>query len=273
MLRIGIRWLLRLERVARRLRLSLLRKSRGQVGSSIPDTPNDPSAWEELYLQPIAVVTSLSNPVARSVAELTEPGEWLLEMGCGSGRISAELATVGRRIELCDFSSRILDQSVRLFQLSGLPKPKCTQCDITQPLPWNSGEVDVVWSSGVLEHWTDEQVEMIVGEMARVSRKCVISLVPYAGCVLYRLGKYVAERNMLWPYGRELPRWSLRPQFEKAGLKNVTERTILSEGGPTTLNLTDPIFREIAADWWSTLSEDDDLLKQQGYLLLTVGYH
>jgi len=272
MVEIGIRWLLRLERVSRRLRLRLQRKRVGQAAEPNSEAPNNPIAWEALYLGSPSVVSRLSHPVAHALAELTVPGELLLEAGCGSAQISAELATAGRRIELCDFSAKILGQAKRVFEVSGLTAPRSTECDITDPLPWAAGEVDVVWSSGVLEHWSDEQVEGIVREMARVSRRCVISLVPYAGCVLYQLAKHTAERNGLWPYGRELPRWSLRPLFEKVGLKAVVERTIWSEAAPDMLNLTDPLYREVAADWWSAASADKRLRGEQGYLLLTVGY-
>jgi SAM-dependent methyltransferase len=234
--------------------------------------PPDAAAWERVCLTPVAPVHGLSNPVARALAGLTAPGDVLLEAGCGSGTLSAELATAGRVIELCDFSQAILDRAAELFRLSGLAPPRLTLCDLTRPLPWPDRALDVVWSSGVLEHWTDDELLPIVGEMARVSRKCVVSLVPYAGCVFYRLGKHLAEENGRWPYGREIPRQTLRPVFERAGLSGVREWTVWEEWGPRLLGLADAELERVVCAWWGSLPPDDPVREGQGYLLLTVGF-
>jgi SAM-dependent methyltransferase len=233
--------------------------------------PNDAAGWEQICLTPVEPVTRLSSPVARTVAELTCAGDVLLEAGCGSGALSAELATAGRRIELCDFSRAILDRAAELFRASNLPPPRITLCDLTKPLPWRDRAVDVVWSSGVLEHWPDEELIPIVSEMARISRKCVISLVPYAGCVFYRLGKYLAEQSGQWPYGREIPRRTLRPVFQRAGLSDIREYTVWNDWGPRLLSLADRKMEQVIQGWWDSLPEDDPVKDGQGYLLLTVG--
>jgi SAM-dependent methyltransferase len=234
--------------------------------------PNNAAAWEEVRYAPLELVTQLSSPVAMAVADLTKAGDVLLEAGCGSGKHSAELATAGRVIELCDFSQRVLDRAGELFELSRLPAPRRTLCDLTKPLPWAEGAVDTTWSSGVLEHWTDEELLPIVREMARISRKCVISLVPSARCLFYRLGKQLAEAKGRWPYGRELPRSSLRSVFEKAGLHRVREYSIWPEWGPKMLGAADRSYQIFVEKWWASLPSDDPVKAEQGYLLLTVGY-
>lgn len=251
-----------------------LRKQNQTVGSETQNLarPNDAAAWEEIKYAPLEPVTQLSSPVARAVADLTEAGDVLLEAGCGSGKHSAELATAGRVIELCDFSPRVLDRAVELFELSRLPAPRRTLCDLTKPLSWEDGAMDTTWSSGVLEHWTDDELLPIVGEMARISRKCVISLVPSARCLFYRLGKQLAEAKGRWPYGRELPRGSLQTVFEQAGLHRVREYSIWPEWGPKMLGATDRTFQIFVEKWWASLSNDDPVKAEQGYLLLTVGY-
>lgn len=236
-----------------------------------PAVPNDADEWERVCLTPVEPVTRLSSAVARSIADLTRPGDLLLEAGCGWAGVSAELATAGRRIALADFSRPILDRARALFEASRLPAPETTCCDLTEPLPWTARTFDVVWSSGVLEHWTDEELVPIVLEMARVSRRSVISLVPFAGCVLYRLGKHLAEEAGRWPYGRELPRQTLQPVFERAGLTNIREYTVWSEWAPRMLRLTQPRLQRAVARWWESLPPDDPVKRGQGYLLLTVG--
>src|ERR1700740_146833 len=78
--------------------------------------PNCAEQWEKQYLAPVIPVKSLTHPVAVEIAKLTLPGDVLLETGCGSARISAELATVGRKIELCDFSEPILERATEVFR-------------------------------------------------------------------------------------------------------------------------------------------------------------
>ena len=268
-----VKSLLAIERRIRARRLTLMAAEYRKTRSSQTTHANSPDEWDiEYAFQPLIPVKSLTNPIASLVANLTEPGDMLLETGCGSGVLSAQLATTGRRICLCDFSWNILLRAKRLFEVSGLQMPEMCVCDLTDALPYADCSVDTVWSSGVLEHWDDKEVERIVADMRRVSRRSVIAFVPYAGSVLYRMGKYLAERNGLWPYGRELPRMSLRKIFEASGLREVQEQIVCPEYAPSTLGLAEPIIRDIVAEWWDNLPLNDPVRFNQGYLLMTVGY-
>jgi SAM-dependent methyltransferase len=236
--------------------------------------PNTSEGWELRYVQksapsPIKVAKSEISGILNT---LTRPGESLLETGCGSGALSAELALLGRKISVCDFSQPILDRVKLLFQVSGLNTPETYLVDITRRMPFSDNQFDVVWSSGVLEHWVDEEIVPIVRESARCARRCVISLVPNERSLLYRYGREYAEANGIAPWGRELPRQSLRNAFEQAGLKNVTERTCCLSDAPRLIYATDPVFAEKLCHWWDSLRDDDPVKQNQGYLLLTVGY-
>jgi SAM-dependent methyltransferase len=254
-------------RLTRHARLSFLRRqARWQT-----DRPNSASEWSALYPDRQEIIREIQSPVARAIVDLTSVADVLLEAGCGHARLSAELALAGRTIELCDFSQDILDRAAALFERSSLPVPRLTLADITRPLPWPDESVDWVWSSGVLEHWTDEELAPILKEMRRISRKGVISLVPNARSVFYRLGKYLMEDEGLWPYGRELPKATLTPVFHGAGLKSIREFTIVPEEALLLLRPTDPSIYALVSNWWMKLPPDDPLLRDQGYLLVTVG--
>lgn len=255
-------------RLSREVRLKLLRRN----GQSQLVRPNSAEEWAALYADGENVVSKTQSPVARAIIDLTEPGDVLLEAGCGHARLSAELASAGRVIELCDFSQSILDHAVSLFERSRLPRPRVKLADLTRPLPWEDGAVDLVWSSGVLEHWTDQELVPIVTEMARISRKAVVSLVPNARSVFYRMGKHLMEEAGLWPYGRELPRATLASVFLSAGLDRIHEFTIMPEHSPAFLRPTDPGMYGVATAWWARVPPDDPLVRDQGYLLLTVGF-
>ncbi len=259
--------LARLERLLRTLRRRLTRPR----ATARTDRPNNAEEWSQLYADHLQPVRTLSSPIAEAIAQLTQPGDVVLETGCGAAAISAELATAGRIIELADFSDAILQRARQLFAVSGLAEPRTTLCDLTRPLPWPDRAVDVCWSSGVLEHWTDAELVSVVRELARITRKRVVSLVPYSGCLAYRWGKSVAEAEGTWPYGRELPRASLRTVFEQAGLQRVTESNLWSAAGFNFLDFVDSEIRRRAVAWFESLPADDPLRAQQGYLLLTVG--
>lgn len=235
------------------------------------DLPNDPGKWEDIYLTDVKPVTGVRDLVAKRISELTEAQDEILEAGCGSGELSAQLAHAGRSVILADFSDKILKRAARVFQASSLSAPKLINLDLTKKFPLETDSVDVVWSSGVLEHWTDEELIPIVAEMNRVSRKKVISLVPYAGSLFYRLGKHLLEKSHRWPYGREIPRFSLAGVFENAGCKTVFEEVIWTDWPPRFLAMYDSQLGNEALSWWESLPEDDPVKYKQGYLLLTVG--
>jgi SAM-dependent methyltransferase len=263
--------LLRLERGSRRQRLRLLARQAAQRREGDLQRTNSAEQWAQVYEGETKPVTGLSGSVAGTIAGLTLPHEILLEAGCGSAVASAELATTGRKIHLLDFSRQVLDRGADLFHRSQLDAPSLTLADLTKPLPLPDRSVDVVWSSGVLEHWSDEELTPIVREMKRICRRAVISLVPSSRCVLYRLGKAMAEEHGAWPYGREIPRDSLRQTFQDAGLVNVQEKTVCADWAPKVLWLTDPVMMPLIDRWWQGLSDTDPVKHDQGYLLLTVG--
>ena len=262
-----IRLLTKVENRCRTVRRNLARSHRvAEIAR-----PNDPEEWDRLYAAPVEPVSALTSEIATVLAGLSREGDVLLETGCGNARISAELATIGRKIQLADFSAKILERANKLFAQSGLPSPHTQLADLTRPLPWADRSVDITWSSGVLEHWTDEELRPIITEMARISRRRVVSLVPYAGSVFYRWGKWTAEQNGTWAFGRELPRQTLRPLFENAGLGNVTEYTVWPDVALEFLNAVDAQVLSDAKHWWSSLAKEDPLRTTQGYLLVTVG--
>jgi hypothetical protein len=266
--RYGLRALSLIEKAARKYRQQLEQTQRRPAQIERPNLADD---WAKIYAQPITPVTRLDSPIARVLEKLSQPGDVLLETGCGSAGISAELAVAGRVIELADFSPPILERAAALFAASGLPAPVTRFADLTQPLPWADRSVDITWSSGVLEHWTDDEILPMLREMHRISRRGVVSLVPCALSVFYRWGKSVAEQNGTWSWGRELPRDTQRPVFERAGLRNVTEEIIWGEAACEFLSFVDPELRTQALQWWNQLPPDDPLRRTQGYLLVTWG--
>jgi glycosyltransferase involved in cell wall biosynthesis/SAM-dependent methyltransferase len=205
------------------------------------------------------------------VLAATRPGDRTLELGSGTGELSAALALAGRVPTCLDFSAASLAFAREVFGRVGR-EGAFTQADVTTTLPFADGAFDVVWSSGLLEHFDPATQARIVAESARVARGAVVALVPNARSLPYRLGKSLQERAGTWTWGKEDPFATLRPLFEAAGLDDVVESTIAAEHALEFLNGTtaEPLKRALAA-WYGTLpaAEKDGL--GQGYLLVAVG--
>ena len=152
-------------------------------------------------------------PLARVVSREINPRRALkvLEVGSGRGVLSAELAQLGADVTLLDASPAAVHLSTRVFAERGL-EGRHVMGDLFR-LPFAEGVFDVVWSSGVLEHFGDDLLEAGLREMGRVcSRKGrLVVLVPSSRAVFYRLGKWITERQGKWRYGFERPLSSLRP--------------------------------------------------------------
>lgn len=208
--------------------------------------------------------------VAPIVTE-SEPHETVLELGSGTGELSAHLGRLGRNPILFDFSSASLEFARNVFDELGL-NGQFVQGDVLDRLPFDDRFADVVWSSGLLEHFTEQEIARIVAESARVARKRVISLVPNANSLAYRIGKDSQERSGRWIWGKEVPKATLEPAFHAASLQRIREYSIAPEHALTFLNVPElaGLRHELEAVFTGLPGES---LKEfnQGYLLVTVG--
>lgn len=151
-------------------------------------------------------------PWAEVLQRYTEDSLTTLDLGSGHGENSAMLALRGKHTTLFDWSKENLQFSNRLFDALGKPAT-FVQGDMTKPLPLEDGSVDTIFSCGVFEYFTNEQIREILKEAFRVAKKRVIILVPNACSICYRLGMWHMKRTKNWPWGGERPFWTLRHCF------------------------------------------------------------
>lgn len=165
-----------------------------QTNTSIP-------AWD--YMSEVVVET-----LRHSCGSFS--GKRVLEAGCGTGRISFELAGAGARVACIDVSPEAIAMTRRSFAASGIPVEAAVASLFA--LPFQSGEFDVVWNAGVLEHFSEAERRDAVAELLRVVRPggLLVTLNPYKFCMLYRTAKFVSEKLNKWPYGYEDPIASLK---------------------------------------------------------------
>lgn len=141
-----------------------------------------------------------------------------LETGCGTGLHSLALARAGFKVDLLDFSTNALDIARALFQRA------------CQDGRFHEGDVlaedeltnyDLVFNSGVLEHYSFEEQVRFLQSMARRSRRFVLVLVPNRECYWYWIWRVRQQSLRNWPWGYEKPASDYTQVFSDAGLQLI----------------------------------------------------
>lgn len=202
----------------------------------------------------------------KPLLQFTSPEESILELGSGTGELAAILSLYGRKMRLLDYSPKSIEFTKALFEKMAF-KAEFYVADILKNLPLGDGAVDWIFSSGVLEHFKDEQIVGILKDSLRVSSKGVISLVPNASSVFYRLAKFKMEKEGTWRFGKEVPKFTMQHYFEVAGLKNIKEFSI---GTYHAVCFDQEEHRE-TKEFFDHLSFEELQQMNQGYLLFTIG--
>lgn len=118
-----------------------------------------------------------------------------LEVGCFSGELKDAVGADGIDIE--PQRDDVIKADIREFK----PKKK----------------YDLVFSSGLIEHYSPAEAVEILKAMAEVSRKYVLTYVPNTGCVAYKNAK--ARTTASWKDELDYTKEELAILHENAGLK------------------------------------------------------
>lgn len=144
------------------------------------------------------------------------PPAKLLELGCGSGHLSACLAQKGYKVSLLDFSKGALNKSKSTFEKYGL-NGEFIEGDLFD-LSGVAAEYDLVWNSGVMEHFDDEKLQKIFEQISTVMKDKFLFLVPNPDSIAYLLMRYNLEGKGEWEYGQEYLRRNYLDIANNAGL-------------------------------------------------------
>ena len=188
--------------------------------------PKISAIWDKVWLDKNNLIEwdYLSQVVLDVLLEESpEKKQTIIEVGSGSGRISHKLGQLGAKVTLLDISNQAIQEGKQLFQHTQTPC-KLVRGSLFQ-IPLHESSYDVVWNSGVIEHYLNDELRLSIKEMARVSREkgIVIVIVPYAGSILHTLGKTVIEKCVEYPYGGEYPIKSLQPEMKDISCELVKE--------------------------------------------------
>jgi hypothetical protein len=121
--------------------------------------------------------------------------EKILEVGCLSGELKDAIGADG--IDINSQRDDVIKADIREFK----PKKK----------------YDIVFSSGLIEHYTPIEAVEILKEMTKTSKKYVLTYVPNSGCIAYKNAK--AKVNADWKDELDYTREELAILHEKAGMK------------------------------------------------------
>ena len=133
-------------------------------------------------------------------------GKRILEAGSGTGRISVKLARLkGAKVVLIDVSRRITKYSLKLARQRGVSAEFIVASILS--LPIRPECLDIVWSSGVLEHFGSLHQQLAISEFMRCLKNSGLSIiiVPNRNALVYNWLRILSMKLGKWPLGYEEP--------------------------------------------------------------------
>ena len=234
------------------------------------------SQWRSVLTSPLSRKTMIKRLRENHISEwgqvilqATSLNAKVLEVGCGTGEISLHLAQAGRRTFALDIEIGNLKLIQNCADDLGV-MIKTIQADATRPLPFADNEFCCTWSSGLLEHFSKDEIKAMLREQVRITSKTVIAIVPNAASVAYRAGKTNREKQGNWQYGLEIPILSLREEFGAVGINSVVEFTVGAKQSLSFLPEKHPL-RKTLSNWMQGMSAVELQDCHQGYLLVSIG--
>lgn len=203
---------------------------------------------------------------AEELCNIIPVGSRCLEIGCGTGISSLWLAKNGREAMALDYAAESIELVDAASKELNLDVPVIVH-DATKELPYEDKYFDYIFQCGLLEHFdTMTQIELL--KLWKKKCRKMISMIPNASSLAYRIGKQIMEENGTWSWGLEIPKSSLRDEFSLAGLKNIQEFSIGSKWALKFLP-EDHYLKKTMEILMGEGFDLDDIM--QGYLLVTIG--
>jgi len=141
-------------------------------------------------------------------------GSTVLEAGCGTGQTLSRFSNRHNTVGL-DISRAALN----------LARSNCNNPVLGSifEIPFKDNTFDLVYNSGVIEHFKDPDNVAAIAEMARVTKPTgrVIIIVPNTLCLWYKTGKFVAVmmKNFEFGYEEDYSPKRLKTAVRRAGLE------------------------------------------------------
>lgn len=162
------------------------------------------------YFEKTTVLSNYFNyrrTLLNKLMRYSNEGDIILELGTGTGWSSISLSLANRYVVALDISEKILRGVNRLAQ--NLQTPIDTICADMKMLPFRDNSFKIAFSQGVLEHFDDNAIILMVKEQAKVAPIIIVDVPTNKAKNQPRA--YGDERWLSWKYWKKL--------LENAGTK------------------------------------------------------
>ena len=181
------------------------------------------STWDEVALKYDIVLKNYEKEFGQYLYELfknlTNDHAKVIELGSGSGHLSGYLAKKGFETTLFDFSEVALEKA-KDFYISENVEGNFIKGDLLS-IEDDYGEYDIVWNSGVMEHFDDKELLSAFYEMKKIQSQYYVFFVPNPESIPYLLYRYKLMKEDQWSFGTEY----LRDNYEE--ILNLAEFNVI----------------------------------------------
>ena len=189
------------------------------------------------------------------------PGSWVIEAGCGTGQTLAlfrdDHETVG--LDISRAALRIAQKNCK-YPVEGS----------IFSMPFPNDTFDLVYNSGVIEHFRDPENVAAIKEMARIVKPSgkVVIIVPNTFCLWYKAGKTLAVllKNFEFGYEEDYSLARLVKAVDRAGL-SIEKKFGLQALPPLATNNREIVPIRLR----KAISRFDAFLPGKQYYAYTVG--
>lgn len=122
------------------------------------------------------VKMKLKRNFLKQVIKYSNNGKPILECGCGTGKATVYLASKGIKSYGMDLEETMINQTEELSKRIVPDNLVKTVLGNIKSIPFDEKFFSVTHSSGVLEHYSDEEIIEFINEQLRVSDVCIFSV-------------------------------------------------------------------------------------------------
>jgi 2-polyprenyl-3-methyl-5-hydroxy-6-metoxy-1,4-benzoquinol methylase len=155
------------------------------------------------------------------------PGLRVLDLGCGDGRFTADIAAAGAQVTGADVAQAAIDRARRR-----VAQAEFTRVDIDGALPFDDGAFELVWGSEVIEHVSDTARWLSEVRRVLVPRGVLLLTTPSHGRLRLALG---GIERFSEPLGDHLHLYTRRSLSETLVAFGFGELSIRAVAGPPLL--------------------------------------